>query len=137
MQKTTTKPKKRRKRAKVKTTRGVGRPTRKTNEIVEILLSCIRSGFHIETACGYAKINKQTFYNWLDKDKDFSTQVDFAKSESVMRLAQRVAEEDPWKILKNIAPRLYRDKIEQEISGKDGSPLTLVVKDYRETPEEK
>lgn len=120
--------------------RGPGRPTRKTPEIVEILLKCLSAGFHVETACGYAKIDKQTFYNWLESDKDFSTQVDFARSQAVMRLAQKVENADPqgaWKLLKNIAPRLYRDKIEHEHGGPDGAPeIKMVIEDYR-TKEEK
>ena len=102
---------KRKKQTKKKQNKS-GAPTKKTTEIVDILLKCLTAGFHVETACGYAKINKTTFYNWLEKDRDFSTQVAYAKAGAVMRLAQAVERDDPWKILKNIAPKLYRDKIE-------------------------
>jgi hypothetical protein len=71
----------------------------------------------------------------LDSDKDFSTQVSFAKSGAIMRLAQKVENNDPqgpWKLLKNVAPHLYRDRIEQELTGKDGEPIKIVIEDYRE-----
>ena len=67
-----------------------------------------------------------------------STQVDFAKSQAVMRLAAKVEHDDPagaWKLLKNVAPRLYRDKIENEVTGKDGGPVKVIIEDYREDAE--
>lgn len=117
-----------------------GRPTRKTPEIVDILLKCLSWGLHIQTACAYAKIDRKTFYNWLESDDDFSTQVEFAQSQAIISLAQEVRSHDPqgpWKLLKNVAPDRYKDKIEQEVTGKDGEPLKLEVYDYRsKTPVE-
>lgn len=112
---------------------GPGAPTKKTQAIVDILLQCLSSGFHVETACGYAKINKTSFYKWLDNDKDFSTQVEFARSGAIMRLAQKVERDDPqgaWKLLKNVAPKLYRDKIDHGLEGKDGEAINIIIKDY-------
>lgn len=124
--------KKKTKRKTKKTGEGPGRPTKKTPEIVEILMQCLKEGLHVETACAYAKINKQTFYNWLKEDENFSTQIEFAKSEAIRMLSMSVRNDDPWKILKNLAPKLYRDKIDHGLEGSDGGPIKLIVEDYRE-----
>jgi hypothetical protein len=105
-----------------------GRPTKKTPEIVDILLKCFRLGLHVETACAFAKINKTSFYTWLRNDPDFSTQVDFSKSQVIIELTQEVRKQDaqgPWKLLKNLAPNLYKDRIETEHVGKDGGPIEI------------
>ena len=113
---------------------GPGRPTKKTPEIVEILMNSIAQFGHIELACGHAQIDRQTFYNWLNSDADFSTQIEYAKTLCGMRLAQKVEKEDPqgpWKLLKNVWPKLYRDRIEQQLEGPDGEPIEIRVVDYR------
>jgi hypothetical protein len=108
--------------------KGPGRPTRKTPEIVEIILECLRAGLHVETTCGYAKIDKGSYYRWLESDKDFSTQVAFARSEAIISLSEQVKREDPKFILKNLAPKLYRDKIETEHSSTE--PFKVIIEDY-------
>ena len=113
---------------------GPGRPTKKTPELVEVLLRALETFGHAELACGYAQIDEKTYYNWLNSDSIFSSQVRLSKAKCAMRLAQKVEKDDPsgpCKMLKNVAPKLYKDKIDAELSGPDGKEIKITVTDYR------
>jgi len=92
----------------------VGRPNKRTPEIVNILITCISKGLHVKTACGLAKIAESVFYEWLKKDVSFQSQINYARGAAVLRLHEKVEQQDPKFILKNLEPHLYRDKIEYE-----------------------
>lgn len=112
---------------------------KRSKEMVDLILKGLRDGYHVETVCGFVGIDKGTFYNWVKEDKIFSTQVVTAKNEAIMSLATEVRKKDPqgaWKILKNLASHLYRDRIETEVTGKDGAPLTIIVKNYEDKKDE-
>lgn len=42
-----------------------GRPTKLTAELQEEMVSIIRGGNYVETACAFVGITKETFYQWL------------------------------------------------------------------------
>lgn len=44
-----------------------GRPPKLSHEIIEKIVTAIRTGAYIETAAAYAGIHKATFYRWLKK----------------------------------------------------------------------
>lgn len=111
---------------------GAGRPTKKTKEVIEILLDCFNRGLNVKTACHLANIDEGTFCKWKQKDQNFATQINYAKATKVKQLHARVELDDPKFILKNMEPSLYRDKIDAELTGKDGESIEMVVRDYRE-----
>ena len=57
-----------------------GRPTIYSEDIVEKLESILKIGGTIEQAVNYAGIDKQTYYNWIEKRLDFSTKMEQARS---------------------------------------------------------
>jgi hypothetical protein len=57
----------------------VGRPTKLTNDTVTKLESIFKIGGTTEEACSYALISRETYYRWLDEDKDFMTKMESAK----------------------------------------------------------
>lgn len=114
-----------------KNAKGAGRPTLKTPSIVEVLLNNRRLGLSPTTCSNIAGVDVTTVYYWIKTDPDFSAKWNNAGSEMIRRLHVDVAKKEPWKILKNLEPSYYRDRIEQEISGIDGEPLKLVIEDYR------
>ena len=122
--------------AEPKAKRPVGRPTKKITTVVDIILTELEAGQHVETACHLANVSKDAFYDWCERDPDFATKVHYARSKAIARLHNLVEIDDPKFILKNLAPKLYRDRIEQEISGADGGPIKLIVEDYRDAKEE-
>lgn len=59
--------------------RGVGRPTKMTDDVVNKLESILKVGGTIEEACAYAKISKMSYYKWLEDSNDFLTKMESAK----------------------------------------------------------
>lgn len=52
-----------------------GRPTKFDKVVVEKLVSIFKIGGSIEEACANARIDKQTYYNWLEAHPGFSTEI--------------------------------------------------------------
>lgn len=79
--KTTKKSKKKKqvKRNKYTELKPTGRKTKLVPATVENLKSIFKIGGTVEEACAYAKIDKQTYYNWLEKSESFSTEIEQAK----------------------------------------------------------
>ena len=89
-----------------------GRPSKKTEPKVRILLDAIERAIPLNLACDHARIGRTTFYDWMKVDDDFRTQVAYARSKAVGELVREVRKRDPWKILKNIAPEEFKDSVE-------------------------
>ena len=56
-----------------------GRKTLMTEEIVNKLEEIFKIGGTIDEACSYAMISRQTYYNWIEQDKDFLTKMESAQ----------------------------------------------------------
>jgi len=56
-----------------------GRPTKITDEVVKQLESVFKLAVTDTTACAYAKISRETFYNRLEKDPVFRDKIASAK----------------------------------------------------------
>ena len=63
-----------------------------TPELQEQIVKYIKSGNYIETACDAVSINKQTYYNWLERGEKgeqpflgFLDAIKKAKAEAIMR----------------------------------------------------
>lgn len=104
---------------------GPGRPTKFTDERVKILLECLEDNMPLNKACDYAKIARQTIYNWMKEDENFSTQVSYAKSAGERRLVRKVEDKDPWKILKNTDPENFKDEPAQVFNFNGKETITL------------
>lgn len=87
-----------------------GRPTKKLPEAVKLLLDTLRDGAPISTACDIAGIDRQTFYNWIDKDAAFSAMARGARAFAVMHLIKLQRIKDPWKLLRSIDPENFKDE---------------------------
>lgn len=49
----------------------MGRPTKKTTDLVKNLTDAFHDDATIEQACYYSGITKATYYDWLKQDEDF------------------------------------------------------------------
>jgi len=117
-----------------KTDGEAGAPTKRTEAMVRLFEKMFRQGEFVETACGLAKISRSTYYEWYGNDDEFRTRVDYALFSWVSRNQKELIKKDPngrWKVMKNRCPQMYRDRIEQEITGQDRGPIKLVVTDLR------
>ena len=69
--------------------------TQKTDKKKKNFIEALRNNLgHISNACESANISRKTYYNWIDKDKDFKEDVDHVQ-ESLLDLAES-------KLLENI-----------------------------------
>lgn len=59
---------------------GGGRPTKMSLPVVEKLIAAFHNGFNVSEACEYAGIDRTTYYNWLEANAVFSTQMAAAQS---------------------------------------------------------
>ena len=69
--------------------------TQKTDKKKKNFIEALRNNLgHISNACESANISRKTYYNWIDKDKDFKEDVDHVQ-DSLLDLAES-------KLLENI-----------------------------------
>jgi len=57
-----------------------GRPSIYSDTIVAILDDAFRFGATVEQACAMAKIDKATYYRWLDSKPDFATRMEYSRN---------------------------------------------------------
>lgn len=108
-----------------------GAPTKMTEERVKFFEELLGEGQFIETACALVGISRTTYYDWYNNQEPFRTRMDKALYAWVRKQHSTIGEEDKWKILKNRMNHLYRDRIEQEISGNTDQPIKLIIEDHR------
>lgn len=112
----------------------IGRPSKKTDELVAKLIQAFHDDATIEQACYYSGITKQTYYRWLEEDEDFSYEMTKAQ-EYPKVLAKRVLvkamEAGDEKIALEVIKRLEKHRYSErnELTGKDGKDIvpTFVV----------
>ena len=96
----------------------------KTREDREELLTNLREGMSIQAACALSGISRATYYMWLDKDEEWTEEVEFAKrfAEPVLlsRIKSCAAERGEWRayawILERRWPQEWGPKQEIEIN---------------------
>jgi hypothetical protein len=86
-----------------------GAKSKKTPERVAILLQCLTEGMPLDRSCDFAEIDRKTAYRWMWEDRDFATQVRFARSTAIKTLVGLVQVKDPWKILRSLDPKNFND----------------------------
>lgn len=113
----------------------MGRPTKKTIDLVGKLIEAFHDDATIEQACYYSGIDKTTYYDWLKEDEQFSYEMSKAQ-EYPKVLAKRVLikamENGDEKIALEVIKRLEKDRYSErsEHTGKDGEKLTVEIIDY-------
>lgn len=130
-----------------------GRPTKLTQELQDKLVTVIKAGNYIETACAYVGIDKSTFYDWLKRGArekqrlaqnprarirkkeepyvEFSNAVEKALAEAEVRdvaIIGKAATENwqaaAWRLERKFPERWGRkDRFALEHTGKDGGPI--------------
>lgn len=109
-----------------------GRPTKKNDETVALLLSAFAQGAAVYEACESAKIDTATFYRWINNDRDFAAKIADAKD-----LISNIAKGNlARKVIKGDVPTsqwwLERKKKDEfstrnELTGKDGKDLPTPI----------
>lgn len=95
----------------------------------------LAQGLSVAAACRAAKVHRSTYYDWRNADPEgFAIRADEAIEAGTDRLedsATRQAISGNTSLmvllLKGRRPERYADRVRQEVSGKDGAPLTINV----------
>lgn len=99
------------------------RNTKKTDEVVGKLVEIFKIDWTITEACSYANIDRSTYYDWLDKDEEFSNKMGDAKEYAFIearRTINKAIKEGDWRLALDIMRRRdgrYKDKAESEVTG--------------------
>lgn len=108
--------------------------TKKQNEkerIVGMIIEVLKDGGSITEACRIAGIHRDTFYDWKNKDKDFSDKVEYAENYMneiakgvIVRSIKEWSSKDAKWWLERKAKNEFSTR--SEITGKDGENITAV-----------
>jgi len=128
----------------------VGRPTKKTPDIMNRICAGISVGKSARAMCIEVGIEQPTLWDWLNTDETFSKQYARSKEDCADCYADEIAEIadelpdgslDPqvfnarqrlrvdarkWTASK-LRPKRYGDKVDMNLGGQDGNPLNVVM----------
>lgn len=77
----------------------VGRPTKKTDAVVRVILEQLKDIPIEKFACNIAKVSHDAFEEWKKNDPGFALEVDSAKAIGQRKSIQKLDDKDPHKIL--------------------------------------
>src|SRR6476659_8936322 len=118
----------------------VPEPRKLTPDLQAKICALIAAGDTYELACGKCRIDAKTFYNWRQLGKENPSSVygslvravAFAETDSEHLMVHKLLDHQDWRatqwLMKNRWPDRYRDKIEQELTGRDGQPISMSMK---------
>jgi hypothetical protein len=119
--------------------------TQLLEESEEEIFSLIRAGEMLSAIADKFKVDRTTFFEWLDADKERSVRAREARAKASaawdekaergianasdafeLAKAKELAHHYRWRASK-IAPKLYGDKVQTEVTGAEGAPLQITV----------
>ena len=119
--------------------RPVGRPTKLTQDLQQQIVTLLRAGNYIETACSYVGVDKQTLYSWLKrgnrqkagKFREFLDVTEKAIAEAEIRDLEAVRKDGSWQArawrLERKFPHRWGRRERTEHTGADGGPVAVKV----------
>ncbi len=76
----------------------MARPKKVTDELVRKLEYAFSKGFNVTEACNYAEISRETYYSYLEKNREFSDKMERAQTalqrRAKINLAERIESGD-------------------------------------------
>ena len=110
-----------------------GRKSLYTDERLKIIKAALSVGAYDAEVCAYAGISETTFYDWQKKKPEFADLVTRTRPAGWIEdlgLIKRAAKDGDWRAAAEHLDRTgspYTKKERHEHTGKDGSPLTVVI----------
>jgi len=107
-----------------------GRPTKMTSHCVKKLEDAFIIGATDSEACSYADITRQTLYNYCDKNDGFLDRKEVLKSSLTLKAKMIISaalDDGDLATAHKVIDRKEGQRIKQEISSKEGNPLTLFI----------
>ena len=109
-----------------------GRPSEYRPEFGNEIIELMSTGLSLTAAAAELGFHRDTINEWTKQFPEFSGAVKKAKGKRTLFLERRLLSATDGPVvtssifaLKNADPDEWRDKKEQEITGKDGGPLTI------------
>lgn len=83
---------------------GAGRPSKFSDERARIIIEALKNKRSLKIASRFAKVDDDTVRNWMDKNPEFSLEVEYAQAVAKGALIDTIAEDGAgaWKLLKNM-----------------------------------
>lgn len=92
----------------------MGRPSKKSDAVVRIILDQLKLVPVEKIACGYAKISHDTLQRWKEADPDFCLEIESAKAIGSGKYIDKLGDKDPHKILKAADYETWKDRTENQ-----------------------
>ncbi len=109
-----------------------GRPSEYTPALGNELIELMATGLSLTAAAASLGFHRDTMYDWSQKHPEFSDALKLAKGKRVLKLETDLldAPDGPTVTsrifaLENADPTEWRDRVQQEITGKDGGPIEV------------
>jgi len=113
-----------------------GPPTKKTPDRVNLLRQAFALDASVEEAVFYANISKQTYYDWVNSDKELSDELEALRNKPVLRARQIVIkgmEDNPELALKYLERKRKSEFSQKQIIENEGSIAIHSVDDEIKT----
>lgn len=109
-----------------------GRKSSYSDQVVNDILTALSMGASEQHAAFFAGISEDTFQRWEDKYADFAEKVKRAKGRRAVKWLAKIeqAADNDWraahaKLMMCEKDTYGKEKVEQQITGKDGEPFVL------------
>lgn len=96
----------------------VGRPTKKTDAVVRVILEQLKDIPIEKYACNIAKVSHDAFEEWKRRDPGFALEVDSAKAIGQRKSIQKLDDKDPHKILLASDYNTWKNRTENQVDVK-------------------
>lgn len=93
-------------------TNKVGRPRTDTPEVLAIIYASLTQCPIDEIACQAAGISMRTYDRWRAENEEFRLKTDRLTSDHLKELYGDVRNKDPWKLLKNVGKKWFKEHVE-------------------------
>ena len=118
------------------------KPYKLTPEVTAKISRALRLGAFLETAAGYAGLDRDTLKEWIklgrgpearQVHREFVEEIDAAMADAEVAMLQRVSDAEEWQASAWRLERRYPDRwgridrLKAEHTGKDGAPLAPPV----------
>lgn len=121
----------------------MARRSKYTPDVVKRITDAIRLGATYELACNYGGISHETFHQWRNNKPEFSDAIKEAEGTAVVKwlaLIDKAATEGSWQAaawkLERRYPHDYGKTVqENQHTGKDGGPMTIVIGQREDGPQ--
>lgn len=121
----------------------MARPSKYTPDTVKRITDALELGATYEMASNYGGIDYTTFLTWRDNKPEFSKAVKDAEGRAVVKWLAKIEQAASggtwqaaaWKLERRYPHDFGKTVQENQITGKDGAPLTITIGERKDGPQ--